>query len=237
MSSDYQYPGKELSLFEEATNWKRYLSGSVRPYLRGRVLEVGAGTGNTTRMLNDGSSDEWTLLEPDGNLFAVLQHRYTAGEVPGNCRLHEGTIDSLPVTEKFDCILYIDVLEHIEDDKTEIEKAFALLNKGGTLIILSPAFPFLFSPFDKEIGHYRRYTKKMLAGVTGNPALAEGRLRYLDSMGFMASAANRLLLRQSYPTQVQVSIWDKWMVPVSRIMDRIFFFSFGKSILGIWKKI
>jgi len=58
----------------------------------------------------------------------------------------------------------------------------------------------------------------------------------MDSMGFFASLVNKLLLKQSYPTHKQVQWWDKRLIPVSKITDRIFFYSFGKSILAVWKK-
>lgn len=54
------------------------------------------------------------------------------------------------------------MLEHIEADAAEMNKAAALLNPGGHIIVLSPAFQFLYNPFDKAIGHYRRYNKRML---------------------------------------------------------------------------
>ena len=103
------------------------------------------------------------------------------------------------------------------------------------LVILSPAYNFLFSPFDQAIGHYRRYTTGMLRGIMPKD-LKECRLQYLDTLGFFASLANKLLLRQHYPTQKQIAVWDRWMIPVSKWSDKIFFHSFGKSILGIWRK-
>jgi len=60
--------------------------------------------------------------------------------------------------------------------------------------------------------------------------------RNYDSIGFFAALANKLLLRKRYPTQKQVLFWDRWMVPVSRVTDKLFIHRFGKSIIGIWKK-
>ena len=116
-----------------------------------------------------------------------------------------------------------------------MERAAGLLVPGGHLVVLSPAFPVLYSPFDKVIGHYRRYTRKMIRSVT--PAgLTLTRNRYYDSVGFFAGLVNRLFLKQRYPTQQQVLFWDRWMVPVSRVTDLLCFYSFGKSIISVWKK-
>ena len=235
MSIDYKYPGEELKLFEAATNWKNYFASHISIFLEGRVLEVGAGIGGTTLLLNKGKADSWLLLEPDETMLQALQQKIKDKILPSNCSAVQATLDSLGKHDKFDCIIYIDVLEHIREDTTEIKKAVEHLEQGGHLIILSPAFQFLFSPFDKAIGHYRRYTRKSLSAI--QPAsLTRKKIIYLDSIGFFASLLNKILLRQSYPAKRQIQVWDRGMIPVSRIMDRIFFYSFGKSILAVWKK-
>lgn len=235
MSTDYKYPGEELQVFEAATNWKNYFVGHMSGYLTGKVLEVGAGIGGTTLLLNKGKADNWLLLEPDETMQKILQQKIKDKLLPQNCKAVQGTLNSLDKNDKFDCIIYIDVLEHIEDDATEIKKATDHLEQGGHLIILSPAFQFLYSPFDKAIGHYRRYNRRTLSAV--QPAsLIRRKIVYLDSIGFFASLLNKILLRQSYPAKRQVQLWDQWMIPVSKITDRVFFYSFGKSILAVWKK-
>lgn len=235
MSTEYKYPGEELRLFETATNWKNYFASHISSYLTGKVLEVGAGIGGTTLLLNKGKADTWLLLEPDETMQLILQQKIKDKLLPSNCKAVQGALDSLDKNERFDCIIYIDVLEHIENDAAELNKATDLLAQGGYLIILSPAFQFLFSPFDKAIGHYRRYNRETLSAI--RPAsLTRKKMDYLDSVGFFASLMNKLLLRQSYPAKRQVQVWDQLMIPVSRITDRIFFYSFGKSILAVWKK-
>jgi len=233
MTDSFKYEGDELVLFQHAKHWKKYFSQQIKPYIKANVLEVGAGIGATTLLLNDGSVKKWLLLEPDEEMSSTLKKKIEAKELPANCQLQSGTIDN--VTSTFDTIIYIDVLEHIEKDGEEMEKAAALLNAGGHVIVLSPAFQFLYNPFDKAIGHHRRYNKKTIRNIT--PAVL--RLvssRYYDSAGYFAALMNKLFLRKKYPTQKQVLFWDNRMVPVSKVTDKIFFHSFGKSIIGVWKK-
>jgi cyclopropane fatty-acyl-phospholipid synthase-like methyltransferase len=234
MSEPFKYPGDELVLFQYATNWKKYFSKQIMPFIKGNVLEVGAGIGSTTQLLNDGSSNQWLMLEPDEKMFEMLGKRIESKEFPANCQLQKGTIDQ--ITSTFDTIIYIDVLEHIENDAEEMKKAAALLNAGGHIIVLSPAFNFLFSPFDKAIGHYRRYNRKMFRKISPD-GLQLISNRYYDTVGYFAALMNKLFLRQKYPTLKQVKFWDKWMVPVSRIKDKLLFHSFGKSIIAVWQKI
>src|SRR5262249_19659327 len=139
------------------------------------------------------------------------------------------------VAARFDAILYIDVLEHIEDDRGELARAAERLNAGGALIVLSPAHPFLYTPFDAEIGHFRRYTRASLRAAAPD-SLRIGKLKYLDSAGMLASAGNRVLLKASMPTEKQILTWDRMLVPVSRVIDPLLMGRVGKSVLGIWTK-
>lgn len=233
MNAAYTYPGDELALFQHARNWKAYFSKVIKPFIKGHVVEVGAGIGASTALLNDGTASSWLLLEPDAAMSTVLAEKISSGSLPSNCRLQTGLLTDLSGT--FDTILYIDVLEHIEDDAAELRTAAAKLNPGGHIIVLSPAFQTLYNPFDKAIGHYRRYSKKSIRALT--PASLQLRSnRYYDSVGYFAALFNKWLLRKKYPTRQQVLFWDRRMVPVSRITDLLCFHTLGKSIITVWQK-
>jgi hypothetical protein len=147
-----------------------------------------------------------------------------------------GTTESLSSGDRYDAILYIDVLEHIEADQQELARASALLRPGGRIIVLSPAHQWLYTPFDLSIGHIRRYDKSSLAACTPSGCEIE-RLIYLDSAGMLTSMGNRLFLRQSMPSLKQILFWDRFLVPLSTRLDRLTFHTVGKSVLGIWQKI
>lgn len=228
VSTEFQYVGSELELFRKARNWKAYWSSRIRPHLRGDVLEVGAGLGANTELLAGENFTTWTALEPDAELtrgLALPSARH---------RLVNATLAD--IGGRFDTILYIDVMEHIEDDAAEMRRAADHLTPGGALIVLSPAHQWLFSPFDAAIGHFRRYSRQSLRAVAP-PSLREVRVEYLDVLGVLASAANRLWLEQPRPTEAQILLWDRWIVPVSRrLVDPLTFGAAGKSVLGIWRR-
>jgi SAM-dependent methyltransferase len=232
---EYVYPGGELELFAGARNWKGYYAGMVRPFLGERVLEVGAGLGATGQALCLPRHREWLCLEPDEAMSRRLAQLIDEGRLPDFFRGARGTVADLPPGDLFDSILYIDVLEHIEGDAEEARRALAHLRPGGFLIVLAPAHQFLYSPFDRAIGHFRRYSRRALARAV--PEGLECRLlRYLDSAGFFASLGNRLLLKAARPGARQILLWDRVMVPVSRVLDRLLLYRFGKSVLGVWRK-
>jgi hypothetical protein len=126
-------------------------------------------------------------------------------------------------------------LEHLDDDRGELKRASQFLNSGGRLIVLSPAHNWLFSPFDAAIGHRRRYTRQSLAAVAP-PGIKRLALRYLDAAGLPTSLMNRLLLRQSMPTAKQLWFWDRYLIPISRVLDPVLAYRIGKSVLGVWAK-
>jgi len=233
--SEFRYAGSELELFADARNWKNYFCGKLRPYLGEEVVEVGAGLGSTSRLLSKGLEKRWLCLEPDAALARAIEGRVRAGELPACCEVQVRTLAELDAGERFDTILYIDVLEHIEDDRAELATAARFLRPGGRLAVLSPARQFLFSDFDRAIGHHRRYDKRGLRAVVPE-GLEEERVFYLDSAGMLASMANRFLLRQSSPSAKQIQTWDRLLVPISRVLDRLLAHRLGKSIVGIWRK-
>jgi SAM-dependent methyltransferase len=229
----YSYQGSELDLFQHAVNWKRYYARRLQPHIKGDVLEVGAGIGATSRFLCTSEPRSWTCLEPDptlaGRLATVLENE----PLPVPATVLRGTLADLPPESRFDTILYIDVLEHIEDDGAELRQSAGRLRPGGRIIVLAPAHGWLFSRFDQSIGHYRRYSAAMLARATP-PQLQLTTAFYMDSVGMLASLANRLLLREAYPTLAQIRFWDSTLVRLSRLLDPCAGFRIGKTVIGIF---
>ena len=231
--SGYEYPGEELDVFSLAVNWKEYFARILRPYVAGAVLEVGAGLGETTRTLWNPSVRRWVCVEPDPRLADRLAR--TLSDLEPRPEIIVGDLGRVPGACDFDCIAYIDVLEHIRTDATELRAAASRLRRGGHLLVLSPAFEWLYSEFDEALGHERRYTKRTLSAVF--PAeLERVKLFYADSVGCLLSLGNRLLLRQSLPSERQIRFWDQSVIPVSRVVDRLVGRSFGRSIIAVYRR-
>lgn len=230
------YIGDELKLFAHAVNWKQYYGSAIRGWFGQRVLEVGAGLGETTRHLCTGRHEQWLCLEPDPGFCDTIRAKASGGQLRACCSVYNGTTeDLLGRNLHFDTILYIDVLEHIKDDCAELQRAARLLNDKGRVIVLAPAHNFLFSAFDSTIGHYRRYDGKALRAACPAELTIE-RMAYLDSVGMLASLANRLLLSQATPTLEQIRLWDSLLVRMSKFVDPLVFHRIGKSILAVMRK-
>lgn len=223
----FHYSGDELPLMAQAGHWKAYLAAQLRPYLGPAVLEVGAGIGGNLPHLFQLPVRQWTALEPD-----AAQARQITDP---RARVIVGTLDTLAAADRFDSVLYLDVLEHIADDAAELRRAASHLRPGGHLIVLAPAHPFLFSPMDAAVGHHRRYTRSDLRRLTP-PGCRIERLCHLDAAGFFASLANRLVLRAPRLSPPQVRFWDGTLVPASRILDPLVGHRFGRSLLAVWRR-
>lgn len=233
--SERAYVGGELDIFSHAVNWKRYVKETIREHLTGDVLEVGAGIGSTTVAMHDGTADRWVCLEPDlanaKRMMRLLFNRW------GKRRPYviAGSLQAVVQQPSFDCVLYMDVLEHIFDDREQIQAAARRVRQGGHIIILSPAHQWLFSAFDESIGHLRRYNKAQLGSLM--PAgWVQIKIAYIDSVGVLLSLGNLLALGKAMPSARQIAFWDRFCIPLSRIMDSVLKGHCGKSVLAVWRK-
>jgi SAM-dependent methyltransferase len=186
-SREFSYPGAELPLFAHARNWKFYVKSEVGEYLFGDVLEIGDAIGGTTIAPTDGSARRWLCLEPDQNQVNQLQSLVARNSALAPLVI-VGSLAAFAQKPTFNCILYIDVLEHIDDDHLQIRTAAQLVRPGGYIVVLSPAHQWLFSEFDKSIGHRRRYNKQSLGKMPSG--WKEIKLKYLDSVGVLVSLGN-----------------------------------------------
>ena len=224
------YEGWELSFFDQSKNFRKYQFDLIKNFISGNVAEIGPGNGIFSEYYLD-YCDKLHLFEPDKNLYSKLNDKCTS--------LKKITVinDKLNITTNtYDVILYLDVLEHIEDDEKEIYKAHKALKKGGYLVINVPAFKFLYSNFDKDVGHIKRYTKKDIKSLVSNYNFEIIKLNYYDSIGFFLSFLSKMI-SSNYKKDFEkkIKIWNS-LIPASRILDKIFISSFGKSLIAVIKK-
>src|ERR1700735_4007492 len=130
MSTARPYEGhlwNESEKAATAVNWKGYWSGKIKKHLGAVVLEVGAGLGSNTPYLLGSGQRQWICLEPDPQLSARIPESLAAHLNRDRVEARLGVLQDIPATPAFDTIVYIDVLEHIEDDAREMADAFARL--------------------------------------------------------------------------------------------------------------
>lgn len=199
----------EFGALQEANNYRAALARDFSPFLKGRVIEIGAGIGQITTGLKqlDGV-DELLCVEPDAGFCNAFRARH-----PGQ-RLIEGTINQVPLDAGWNAILSINVLEHIQNDEQELEAYRRLLEaKRGSLCLFVPARPEIYAPIDKDFGHHRRYTRAELAGKLEAAGFDAVRLRYFNFVGYFAWWFNFCLLKKRGFDAGAVRLFDRLIFP------------------------
>ena len=226
-----KYLNEVLEFFDISDNYRSYQIELFGNYVGKEILEVGAGRGKIIEILAQNSEKEFTLLELDKNFFDILNNKFNSK----NIKVLEERTQNIK-EKKFDTIFYLDVIEHIEDDRFELDTAYNLLKKNGHLIIIVPAFQILFSKFDQKVGHFRRYRKEFFKRYSDEKNLKIKKLVYFDFLGFFIILFSKLLnLSNSKKTTLGIKIWN-FLIPLSRLIDKITFHSIGKSIVCIYEK-
>jgi SAM-dependent methyltransferase len=226
------YPGKELEAMSSAVNYHRWIIDEFAPYLGADVAEVGAGIGSMSRLILAQPIRRLHAFEPSANMFPRLAEslRGEARAVAVNDFFgpqHAG--------KGFDSILYINVLEHVDNDGAELGYAWRALKPGGRLLIFVPALQWLYSDFDRQVGHLRRYRRGALVEQAQAAGFAVEKARYFDAAGVMPWYIHFVLLRRPMGGG-SVSLYDKVAVPATRFIESILPPPIGKNILMIARK-
>jgi SAM-dependent methyltransferase len=223
------YPIEATEKFDNANFHRKYCMSFVKKFIKGEVLEVGAGCGSFTKdyINND---IQITLTELDNKNYENLKKFF--GKRKNTTIIHERLSN---INKKFDTIIYLHVLEHIQDDMGEIIEISKKLKTEGNLIIMVPRFQKLYSSLDKAVGHFRRYEidffKKKMSGLTRQKLIS------LDSMGCLLYYLNKIFFKEEkFPSEKKIFIWDKIFTPITILADFLTNYTIGKCILTVYKK-
>jgi SAM-dependent methyltransferase len=218
-SASFAYVSTELDALAAAKNYYRWVNRQFAPFVGKRVIEVGAGIGTFAQSLLDHVPvTELVLVEPSDNLFPILQRRFA--EEP-RVKIIHGYFQPFPGPATADSIVLVNVLEHIAEDQTFLNGAYAGLTPGGTLLLLVPALPRIYGSLDRAFGHYRRYTKTSLVSKLQVAGFGIIRLAYVNLLGiagwfFTGKVLRRMTLESRY-----VRWYDQWVIPwLSRLEER-----------------
>ncbi len=215
-----------LDTLDHATRYGDWVATLLESHVHGRVLEVGAGHGSFSERLA-GLGTSLAVCEPSDRAVAILEDRFSGD--PKVTILHGDLADAV-ATGPYDSVVLVNVLEHIEDD----DKALALirdsLRPGGRVALFVPAFELLYSSYDHEIGHHRRYRRAELVQKVTNAGLSVVESRYVNSVGFVAwlGSARLLGLRPTRPSLAQ--FYDRVAVPLVRRAESRVEPAFGQSL-------
>lgn len=220
----------EFAALHEAKNYRLALLRDFEPFLRGNVLEVGAGIGQiTSELLRMPQIENLLSIEPHRDFCAQLRAR-----LPEHTLL-EGTVKDLQSTTDWNAILSINVLEHIELDEEELAFYHSLLKPArGVLCLFVPARPEIYAPIDRDFGHFRRYTRPALRRKLEAAGFEVVRLRYYNLAGYFAWWARFRVLKKRSFDAAEVRLFDRVIFPVVHGLEtRICAPPVGQSLMAV----
>lgn len=204
-------------LAESAPNYLRWITDMIEPHLGGKVLELGAGLGAITAHYAPGR--EVVACDLSDACVMALRRRF---EHSPNVTVVQKDLRALDDSgERFNSVVMLNVLEHIEDDAGVLSALTGVLQPGGRIVIYVPALNALYGKPDRMLGHYRRYSKWRFKAVAAEAGLDIVTLRYVNALAipgwWLFSHSN---MDQTYGPSL--SVYDRLGVPLSRwIEDRV----------------
>ena len=229
------YAGRDLEAMFFAQNYHRWIIDNFRPFIGALAAEVGGGSGNFSEMLLETNLiSELTIMEPSPEMYRHLAARMA--DRPGVKTLQNFLSDTAQeYPGYFDTLIYVNVLEHVEKDREELQLIHHCLRRGGYLCLFVPALSWLFSDFDREIGHYRRYHKSGLTRLLTETGFKVVKLNYMDFTGIFGWYLFYRLLGKKMKA-AEVRFYDKYVVPFTKIAEKIMTPPIGKNLLVVARK-
>ncbi len=156
-----------LESIASAPLFNEWMYQTISPRMKGKILEIGSGIGNISNFfLQDGQEIMLSDIRENycrylASEFGHLSHCLGVRQID---LVHpDFELVYADLLNCFDSVFALNVVEHIEKDELAIKNCQKLLKRGGRLVILVPAYQWLYNEFDINLEHYRRYTKKSLS--------------------------------------------------------------------------
>jgi SAM-dependent methyltransferase len=230
-----EYTLLDQQLMRHATRYFAWQARLAKEQLGRRVIEAGCGTGNFTRHL----LDRELVVGIDAEEGCVEQAR---ANFAGHLNLQFRRLDILDSAFRDlkafrpDSIVCLNVLEHLEDDALALHHMREVLVPGGRAVFLLPAFECLYGPIDRNLGHYRRYSKPSWRSLAESCGFRVTQIRYFNSIGFFGWWLNARVLRKEAQSEGQIALFDRIIVPIQLRLERWIAPPFGQSIFTVTEK-
>ena len=220
----------EFDALQKANNYRAALIREFSPFLKGRVMEIGAGIGQFTGALAAlPAVKEVVAIEPEARFCQAFRRLHPSRKII------EGTMDNLADNAEWDAAVCINVLEHIRDDDAELRKCHQkLAPRAGHLCLFVPARQEIYAPLDQDFGHHRRYARPQLRQKLSQAGFQIVRLDYFNCIGYFAWWFNFCLLKKRRFDISSVLVFDRVIFPLAHSLERhIIRPPFGQSLLAV----
>ena len=202
----------------------------IRPHCGPSVLEVGAGLGEFAAQLH--GLDRHVVTDVDPGCVASMAARF-ADRPEVSARQLDLTQGAIDLGEPVSTIVAINVLEHIEDDAGALRALASMTEPGGRIVLWVPGYQQLYGDFDRAVGHVRRYTPSTLTSAMVRAGLTPDVVRPVNLLGGIAWWLTVRRGGVGQPRPGLVRTYDRFVVPVTRFVERRVTPPFGQSVLGV----
>ncbi len=230
------YNGRDLEAMSFAVNYHHWILNEFRPFLGRRIVEVGAGTGGFSELLVTLQLEKLILVEPSSMVESLRSKFSSVAKIEIVKSTFVESAEDIQA-ENPDSIIYVNVLEHIDDDARELKMIINALTPGGRVFIFVPAHQWLFGPFDRAVGHFRRYSRPVLERQCKDAGFKIVRSTNFDLLGVVPWWIKYRLLKSDSLNPSAVELYDRFAVPVTRFLENTFGAPIGKNILLIGEKL
>ncbi len=224
---------RTLSKISEMDNYNSRLYRLIAPHVkRGRIIEIGCGTGNIAALFG---GRDFTGIDPDGQAIRVARRRFRSEK---NFRfVHAGIEDARRKLggRKFDTVICMNVLEHVRDDVHGLEEMATLLQRGGTLVLLVPANQWAYNDLDRNMKHFRRYSKGELAEKLSAAGFETKSLESTNPFGLLGWVISGTIMRDKELKSGKLMFFDRFLWLFEKIGKPFEKFA-GLSIIAICRK-
>lgn len=235
ISTSTDYTVRDQLRMSKARKYFAWQSNMSARALKQRVLEVGCGLGNFTEFL----VDRERVIGLDIDEECVRRHRQ---RFANRKNIRSLVLDALDPAfldlkhERINSIACLNVLEHISDDRLMLQRFQEILPPSGRVVLIVPAFKALYGPIDKNLGHYRRYTKESLRRTAEAAGLQATDLRFMNFVGFFGWWLNARVLKREEQSDGQIALFDSVIVPVMSRAEAAIEPPVGQSIFAVLEK-
>jgi len=229
--SDLDVGTATLVTLTSAVNNNNWTCGKLKPFLGNNILEIGSGIGTFSKFIID-QGKTVTLSDLNDSYINDLKEKYKGNPSVSVLQADAGRIDEAVNGKKFDTVVAVNILEHLENDDEAFKRIKKILLPGGRLIFIVPAHVLLFSDFDKKIGHFRRYSRKELEKKLIEKGYAIEFIEFMNAVSVLGWFFSfKVLKRVKMPT-LQVKIADA-LIPFISFFEKIIKVPFGLSIFCV----
>jgi 2-polyprenyl-3-methyl-5-hydroxy-6-metoxy-1,4-benzoquinol methylase len=226
--------GKEiLEAICTAEKFNAWMYKTIKPHCKGKILEIGSGIGNISALFLKDNADI-TLSDLRKNYRVILEDRFNVSTVALDLVHPDFDICYRHLFNSFDTVFALNVIEHIQDDQLAIANCNKLLKENGNLIILVPAFNFLYNDIDKTLEHFRRYKKSSLENIMKKHFTVNLR-QYFNVLGTMGWIFYGTILRKNTIREEDIKLYES-LFPIAKVLDFFFKKWVGLSVIVVGTK-